>query len=121
MGVKVYGLDGPHLNSTKNEISWDNIAGYDQQKRYALLSVTYFCSSLAKYFSYIQLCIDYWQERKQWKETNDQKMQTPQGVNKKTTNENISMEKKWRNPNLNKGHMKKNKQRAWKENTMTKP
>ncbi|XP_031743223.1 ATPase family AAA domain-containing protein 1-B isoform X2 [Cucumis sativus] len=33
MGVKVYGLDGPHLNSTKNEISWDNIAGYDQQKR----------------------------------------------------------------------------------------
>ncbi|KAL4019750.1 hypothetical protein IC575_018506 [Cucumis melo] len=33
MGVKVYGLDEPHVNSTENEISWDNIAGYDQQKR----------------------------------------------------------------------------------------
>lgn len=32
MGVKVYGLDEQHVNSSKNEISWDNIAGYDQQK-----------------------------------------------------------------------------------------
>lgn len=33
MGVKVYGLDESHDYSSKNEISWDNIAGYDQQKR----------------------------------------------------------------------------------------
>lgn len=58
MGVKVYGLDEPHVNSTENEISWDNIAGYDQQKRYVLLSVTYFCSSLVKYVSYIRVGID---------------------------------------------------------------
>ncbi|XP_022132785.1 probable 26S proteasome regulatory subunit 10B isoform X2 [Momordica charantia] len=32
MGVKVYGLDEPRVNSSNNEISWDNIAGYDQQK-----------------------------------------------------------------------------------------
>ncbi|KAF8409613.1 hypothetical protein HHK36_005691 [Tetracentron sinense] len=33
MGVKVFGLNGPHVVSSNNEISWDNIAGYDQQKR----------------------------------------------------------------------------------------
>ncbi|KAH7569433.1 hypothetical protein ACOSP7_012835 [Xanthoceras sorbifolium] len=33
MGVKIYGLDEPQLNFAKNEISWDNIAGYYQQKR----------------------------------------------------------------------------------------
>ncbi|KAF4379233.1 hypothetical protein G4B88_022641 [Cannabis sativa] len=33
MGVRVYGLEEPHLNSTSSEISWDNIAGYHQQKR----------------------------------------------------------------------------------------
>ncbi|EXB77024.1 Cell division cycle protein 48-like protein [Morus notabilis] len=33
MGVRVYGLDEPHLNSFNNEISWENIAGYHQQKR----------------------------------------------------------------------------------------
>lgn len=33
MGVKVYGLNEPHIYSSNNEISWDNIAGYDQQKR----------------------------------------------------------------------------------------
>lgn len=35
MGVRVYGLDEPILNSDNNEISWENIAGYHQQKRYA--------------------------------------------------------------------------------------
>lgn len=34
MGVRIYGLDEPHVNSSNGEISWDNIAGYDQQKRY---------------------------------------------------------------------------------------
>ena len=34
MGVRIYGLDEPNLNSSNNEISWENIAGYDQQKRY---------------------------------------------------------------------------------------
>ncbi|PPD96404.1 hypothetical protein GOBAR_DD06567 [Gossypium barbadense] len=33
MGVRIYGLDAPHQNKPYNEISWDNIAGYDQQKQ----------------------------------------------------------------------------------------
>uniref|UniRef100_A0A2P2KK62 Uncharacterized protein MANES_16G002800 n=2 Tax=Rhizophora mucronata TaxID=61149 RepID=A0A2P2KK62_RHIMU len=33
MGVRVYGLDEPFMDSSNGEISWDNIAGYDQQKR----------------------------------------------------------------------------------------
>ncbi|KAF5728896.1 P-loop containing nucleoside triphosphate hydrolases superfamily protein isoform 1 [Tripterygium wilfordii] len=33
MGVKIYGLDEPHGSSINSDISWDNIAGYDQQKR----------------------------------------------------------------------------------------
>lgn len=33
MGVRVFGLDEAHLGSSGGEISWDNIAGYDQQKR----------------------------------------------------------------------------------------
>lgn len=35
MGVRIYGLDEPLVNSSSNDISWENIAGYDQQKRYA--------------------------------------------------------------------------------------
>ena len=34
MGVRIYGLNEPQLTSPNSEISWDNIAGYDQQKRY---------------------------------------------------------------------------------------
>lgn len=34
MGVRIYGLDAPHQNKPYSEISWDNIAGYDQQKQY---------------------------------------------------------------------------------------
>ncbi|XP_022720660.1 uncharacterized protein LOC111278295 isoform X4 [Durio zibethinus] len=33
MGVRIYGLDAPRQNNSYSEISWDNIAGYDQQKR----------------------------------------------------------------------------------------
>ncbi|CAK7351513.1 unnamed protein product [Dovyalis caffra] len=33
MGVRIYGLDEPLVNSPNTEISWENIAGYDQQKR----------------------------------------------------------------------------------------
>ncbi|XP_065879341.1 uncharacterized protein [Euphorbia lathyris] len=33
MGVKIYGLSKPLANSSNTDISWDNIAGYDQQKR----------------------------------------------------------------------------------------
>ncbi|OMO76894.1 hypothetical protein CCACVL1_15353 [Corchorus capsularis] len=33
MGVKIYGLDALHQTSSNCDISWDNIAGYDQQKR----------------------------------------------------------------------------------------
>ncbi|XP_076900474.1 26S proteasome regulatory subunit 6B homolog [Bidens hawaiensis] len=33
MGVKIYGLKEPKLESPKSEISWENIAGYNQQKR----------------------------------------------------------------------------------------
>ncbi|XP_058200353.1 cell division cycle protein 48 homolog [Rhododendron vialii] len=33
MGVRIYGLSEPNLGDSKAEISWDNIAGYNQQKR----------------------------------------------------------------------------------------
>ncbi|GLT72662.1 hypothetical protein SLA2020_445720 [Shorea laevis] len=33
MGVRIYGLDEARDFSSNSEISWDNIAGYDQQKR----------------------------------------------------------------------------------------
>ncbi|KAJ4842748.1 hypothetical protein Tsubulata_013369 [Turnera subulata] len=33
MGVRIYGLNQPQENSSNSEISWDNIAGYDHQKR----------------------------------------------------------------------------------------
>ncbi|BBH00698.1 hypothetical protein Prudu_010750 [Prunus dulcis] len=33
MGVRIYGINEPHVSSSSKEISWDNIAGYDQQKR----------------------------------------------------------------------------------------
>lgn len=33
MGVKIYGLNEPNIGNSKAEISWDNIAGYSQQKR----------------------------------------------------------------------------------------
>ncbi|KAJ4703984.1 putative 26S protease regulatory subunit [Melia azedarach] len=33
MGIKIYGLNEPQMNSPNSEISWDNIAGYNQQKR----------------------------------------------------------------------------------------
>ncbi|XP_050369578.1 uncharacterized protein LOC126787722 [Argentina anserina] len=33
MGVRVYGVDEPNASSTNKNISWDNLAGYDLQKR----------------------------------------------------------------------------------------
>ncbi|XP_057983742.1 uncharacterized protein LOC131168385 [Malania oleifera] len=33
LGVRVFGLDGPHIGYSNSEISWDNVAGYDRQKR----------------------------------------------------------------------------------------
>ncbi|KAL3521914.1 hypothetical protein ACH5RR_014748 [Cinchona calisaya] len=33
MGVKIFGLAEPNVDRSKQEISWDNIAGYSQQKR----------------------------------------------------------------------------------------
>ncbi|CDP04451.1 unnamed protein product [Coffea canephora] len=33
MGVKIFGLTEPNVDHAKQEISWDNIAGYSQQKR----------------------------------------------------------------------------------------
>nr|XP_043621258.1 outer mitochondrial transmembrane helix translocase isoform X2 [Erigeron canadensis] len=33
MGVKIYGLNEPKIEYSKSEISWENIAGYNQQKR----------------------------------------------------------------------------------------
>ncbi|BBH00696.1 hypothetical protein Prudu_010748 [Prunus dulcis] len=32
-GVRIYGINEPHVSSSSKEISWDNIAGYDKQKR----------------------------------------------------------------------------------------
>ncbi|KAJ9566377.1 hypothetical protein OSB04_002343 [Centaurea solstitialis] len=37
MGVKIYGLKEPKVDSRTSEISWENIAGYNQQKRYVTL------------------------------------------------------------------------------------
>ena len=37
LGVRVYGLNEPNLSYSKAEISWDNIAGYNQQKRYSII------------------------------------------------------------------------------------
>lgn len=34
MGVRIYGLDQPQVSSRNTPISWDNIAGYDKQKRF---------------------------------------------------------------------------------------
>lgn len=34
MGVKIFGLAEPGVDHSKQAISWDNIAGYNQQKRY---------------------------------------------------------------------------------------
>ncbi|XP_021713564.1 uncharacterized protein LOC110681745 [Chenopodium quinoa] len=45
MGVRVFGLDEPLVGNAKEEVSWDTIAGYDQQKRYlkcGALTVNYF-------------------------------------------------------------------------------
>lgn len=33
MGVKIFGLNEPKLAGGKCDISWDNIAGYNQQKQ----------------------------------------------------------------------------------------
>ncbi|KAK4284319.1 hypothetical protein QN277_001171 [Acacia crassicarpa] len=33
MGVRIYGLNEPQMGISNGEISWDNIAGYDNQKR----------------------------------------------------------------------------------------
>ncbi|PQQ02649.1 hypothetical protein Pyn_40172 [Prunus yedoensis var. nudiflora] len=33
MGVRIYGINEPRVSSSSKEISWDNIAGYDKQKR----------------------------------------------------------------------------------------
>lgn len=33
MGVRIYGVNKPIGDDSVDEISWDNIAGYDQQKR----------------------------------------------------------------------------------------
>ena len=34
MGVRVFGLDEPLVGNANEEVTWDTIAGYDQQKRY---------------------------------------------------------------------------------------
>lgn len=40
MGVRVYGLNEP-IGISNGEISWDNIAGYEHQKRYVNLEIHY--------------------------------------------------------------------------------
>ena len=46
MGVRIYGLNEP-IGITNGEISWDNIAGYEHQKRYVNLEYSlYFFYSL---------------------------------------------------------------------------
>lgn len=38
MGVRIFGLDKP-IDTSNGEISWDNIAGYEHQKRYVNLEI----------------------------------------------------------------------------------
>lgn len=40
MGVRIYGLDEPVGISKDGEISWDNIAGYEHQKRYVNMDIS---------------------------------------------------------------------------------
>lgn len=62
MGVKVYGLSEPNLGDAKAEISWDNIAGYSQQKRYVPskclyhIRYNYLCRYLVYVHVYVSLC-----------------------------------------------------------------
>lgn len=51
MGVRIYGLNEARGYSSNCEISWDAIAGYDQQKRYAR---TWVCCIHCYYF-FIQI------------------------------------------------------------------
>ncbi|XP_063936884.1 uncharacterized protein LOC108194510 isoform X2 [Daucus carota subsp. sativus] len=39
MGIKIYGVDEPNMGESKSEISWENIAGYSQQKRYHIIAI----------------------------------------------------------------------------------
>lgn len=34
MGVRIYGIDEPPVDVENKKLSWDNIAGYQKQKRY---------------------------------------------------------------------------------------
>lgn len=64
MGVKIYGLDEAPVYSSNIEISWDNIAGYDQQKRYVKdhgalhLFLLYFQSYFVYYYIFFLLSIN---------------------------------------------------------------
>lgn len=51
MGVRIYGMNEPRRYSSNSEISWDTIAGYDQQKRYVR---TWVCCINCCYF-FIQI------------------------------------------------------------------
>ena len=50
MGVRIYGLNEPNFGYSKSEISWDNIAGYDRQKRYGLRSMASSIFSISVWF-----------------------------------------------------------------------
>ena len=43
MGVRVFGLDEPRVTYANEEISWDTIAGYEQQKRSDIMNFTENC------------------------------------------------------------------------------
>jgi hypothetical protein len=63
MGVIIYGLDEARDLSSNTEISWDNIAGYDQQKRYVRTRVC--CIHCCYIFIWISYTIPFF--NLQWK------------------------------------------------------
>lgn len=45
MGVQIFGLNEANLDDANSDISWENIAGYNQQKRYLVPTLSLFCVS----------------------------------------------------------------------------
>lgn len=54
MGVRTYGLNEP-IGTSNNEVSWDNIAGYEHQKRY--VNLCKFGKSVYFLFIFVLFCI----------------------------------------------------------------
>lgn len=49
MGVRVYGMNEPRLDFSNGKICWENIAGYQQQKRYVKHMALFIYSTTSSY------------------------------------------------------------------------